>query len=383
MDQSVAVRSIRNMYERIAPVLVFVALSLLATCTWAQTPNLQAAGADPTASRTLRVGTGQIPPFVLRQGGELTGFSVDLWSALARRLNANFQLVEMGLHSEKEQLQAVQHGDADAAISAIAMTAEREELVDFSLAYFDSGLQIIVRDQNDNPFLTTIGSLFSPAIGQLVGAGIIIVFLLGNLLWLVERRSNPHFQRGYLPGIIDGLWGVTLIIATGEHGDRDTPSPIKRLTVAFMWLFGVVLIAQFTATVTSSLTVQQIQASIQGPGDLPGKKIGTVPGSIAAEYLRQAGLRFIDVMNADDGYDMLVQGRVQAIVYDAPTLQYWAAKRGKGVFQVVGPIFRPEKYGIAVAPGSPLRKQINEALLKMYADGSYEDIYAKWFSQGK
>jgi polar amino acid transport system substrate-binding protein len=109
------------------------------TCTWAQTPNLQAAGADPTASQTLRVGTGQIPPFVLRQGGELTGFSVDLWSALARRLNANFQLVEMGLHSEKEQLQAVQHGDADAAISAIAMTAEREELVDFSLAYFDSG----------------------------------------------------------------------------------------------------------------------------------------------------------------------------------------------------------------------------------------------------
>jgi polar amino acid transport system substrate-binding protein len=43
----------------------------------------------------------------------------------------------------------------------------------------------------------------------------------------------------------------------------------------------------------------------------------------------------------------------------------------------------PEKYGIAVASGSPLRKHINEALLKMYAGGSYDDIYAKWFSQGK
>jgi polar amino acid transport system substrate-binding protein len=62
------------------------------------------------------------------------------------------------------------------------------------------------------------------------------VFLLVNLLWFVERRSNPHFQRGYLSGIIDGLWGVTLIVATGEHGDRDTPSPIERLTIAFMWL---------------------------------------------------------------------------------------------------------------------------------------------------
>ena len=53
------------------------------------------------------------------------------------------------------------------------------------------------------------------------------------------------------------------------------------------------------------------------------------------------------------------------------------------MLQVVGPIFRPEKYGIAVSAGSPLRKQINEALLAMYANGSYEDIYRKWFSQGK
>jgi hypothetical protein len=38
---------------------------------------------------------------------------------------------------------------------------------------------------------------------------------------------------------------------------------------------------------------------------------------------------------------------------------------------------------MASRSGSPLRKQINEALLKMYVDGSYEDFYTKWFSQGK
>jgi ABC-type amino acid transport substrate-binding protein len=50
---------------------------------------------------------------------------------------------------------------------------------------------------------------------------------------------------------------------------------------------------------------------------------------------------------------------------------------------VVGPLFRPEKYGIALPQGSPLRKPINEALLSMYADGTYERIYANWFLQGK
>jgi polar amino acid transport system substrate-binding protein len=342
-----------------------------------------AANPGTTDARTLRVATGQIPPFVLKQGDQLTGFSLDLWTALARRLNMDFQLVEMGLHSEREQLQSVQRGEADVALSAIAMTAEREALVDFTVPYFDSGLQIMVRNQHKNPFLTAIEALFSRAIGQLLGAGVVITILLANVLWFVERGANPYFQKGYLPGILEGLWGVMLIIATGEHGDREKSSLIKRLTVTLMWLFGVVLIAQFTATVTSSLTVQQLQSSIQGPGDLPGKLIATVPGSTAAEYLRTQDLPYVNVANADIGYTMLVQEQVQAIVYDAPTLQYWAAKRGKGVLQVVGAIFRPEKYGIAVAPGSPLRKKINEALLAMYADGSYEDIYGKWFSQGK
>ena len=57
----------------------------------------------------------------------------------------------------------------------------------------------------------------------------------------------------------EGIWGVMLIIATGEHGDRDTPRVLKRLIVGIMWLFGVVLIAQFTATVTATLTVERIR----------------------------------------------------------------------------------------------------------------------------
>jgi ABC-type amino acid transport substrate-binding protein len=68
------------------------------------------------------------------------------------------------------------------------------------------------------------------------------------------------------------------------------------------------------------------------------------------------------------------------MVFDAPTLQYLAAKRGNGVLRVVGPIFAPQKYGIAVADGSPLRKQINKALLEMVEDGRYRALYNKWFS---
>ena len=69
------------------------------------------------------------------------------------------------------------------------------------------------------------------------------------------------------------------------------------------------------------------------------------------------------------------------MVFDAPTLQYLAAKRGNGVLRVVGPIFAAQKYGIAVPDGSPLRKRINKALLEMYEDGRYRALYNKWFSR--
>jgi ABC-type amino acid transport substrate-binding protein len=62
---------------------------------------------------------------------------------------------------------------------------------------------------------------------------------------------------------------------------------------------------------------------------------------------------------------------------------YMAAKSGDRALQVVGPILRPYKIAMAVKNGSPLRKRINEALLAIYEDGTYEDIYSKWFSLGK
>ena len=229
--------------------------------------------------------------------------------------------------------------------------------------------------------LDLLGSIPWPTLGVLFGLAAVLMFAMANVLWLVERRSSRHFQKGYLKSVGEGLWGAALIIATGEHGDREAPVLAKRLSVFFMWLLGVVLVAQLTATVTSSQTVARLHSTIRGPADLPGKTIASVRGTVAADYLTEQGLPYVDVASGDEGYALVLQGEVQAMVFDAPTLQYWAARRGNGNLHVVGPIFAPEKYGIAVADGSPLRKRINGALLEMLEDGRYRALYNKWFAQ--
>jgi len=354
-----------------------VAIGLLLTL-YLTVPLARAETTALAASGPLHVVTTPIAPFVLPNTDPLAGFSVDVWNEVARRMHIDFTWQVVAL---ADQLPAVERGKADVAI-AIVMTPEDEKRVDFSTPYFDSGLQIMVRTQREGRFLDAFHSIPWAAIGELFGVAILIMLLLANVLWLVERRSNPTFRKKYLTAIGEGLWGSMLIVATGEHGDRDAPGVIKRIAVVAMWLLGVVLIAQLTATVTSSQTVARLQSEIRGPGDLPGKTIATVPGTIAADYLALHRLPFANAVNLDEAIRMLTQGEVQAVVLSAAVLQYLVAKRADRMLQVVGPIFRPYKIAMAVREGSPLRKRINQALLAIYADGTYEDIYAKWFAHG-
>lgn len=71
---------------------------------------------------------------------------------------------------------------------------------------------------------------------------------------------------------------------------------------------------------------------------------------------------------------------MDAIVYDAPVLQYFVANEGKGQYQVVGSVFQELYYGIALQQDSPYRQAINVALLKLYESGRYSEIYQEWFS---
>jgi len=356
--------------KAICIIFVVAVTCLGANCAVAQ---------DAAEGKVLRVAVKPIAPFVFKHETELSGFSIDLWNALAQSLKVETTWVEVT--TVDDQLQAVKSGKADAAIAAITITRERDNIVDFTQPYFDSGLQIMVHSQGGNHFLEVFDSIPWPTLGVLLGAFVAIMFVMANILWIVERQTSEHFRNDYLKGIGEGLWGVALIVATGEHGDRQAAKVVKRLIVFFMWLVGVVLIAQLTATISSTQTVDRLNSKIRGPADLAGKTIATVGGTVAAKYLTEQGLQYVNVASAEEGCDLVSNGDVQAMVFDAPTLQYLAAKRGNGVLLVVGPIFEAQKYGIAVPDGSPLRKRINKALLEMYEDGRYRALYNKWFSR--
>ena len=69
------------------------------------------------------------------------------------------------------------------------------------------------------------------------------------------------------------------------------------------------------------------------------------------------------------------------MVTQAPLLLYYAAHEGKGRVRVVGPQFESRPLAIMVQLDSPLRKKIDRALVALRENGTYQQIYDKWFGE--
>lgn len=361
-------------------------VALLTSPVFAQVRDGRAAGASavkpgqgaPAASATLRVAVRLIPPFVMKEDGQMRGFSIDLWRNIGDALGKKTQFIEEP--NVSSQLQAVRSRQADVGIAAISITAEREKKLDFSQPMFDAGLQIMVRPTGSSS--SSIWQvLSSPSLKPLLAILPFLILIPAHVMWLVERKRTAGLIEDprYVPGIGKAIWWAAGTV--GAQADEMPKSPLGRFFAVLMMFAGVVFVAFFTAALTSALTVQQLQGDIKGPDDLPGKSVATISGSTAAEYLRKNHVHVTEVAAIEQAYQALEKGQVQAVVFDSPVLLYYAANDGNGKVQVVGPIFRKEDYGIAVADSSPLRKRINMALLSLRESGEYQSLYDKWFGQ--
>ena len=340
----------------------------LSDSSWAQTKEA-----------TLQVATRQVRPFVFEENGQLTGFSVELWQEIARQMNVKWEFVSKP--TVKELLASINAHQAALGISAISITAERELQWDFSQPMFEAGLQILVPAQASQGSIlgAIVAGVFSSAVLPTLGVVLLIILVFAHLVWFFERR-NPNgmlVDQRYFPGIFESCWWAASTLAT--QADQMPRAALARI-LAVIWMFtSVVFIAYFTAAVTSSLTVQQLRGEINGPDDLPGKRVASVQGSTSAEYLRQRSVEPLEFAKVEEALEALQQGQADAVVYDAPVLLYYASHEGKGKFQTVGAIFRKENYGIAFPFDSVYRKPVNEALLKLRENGTYDQLYRKWF----
>lgn len=82
------------------------------------------------------------PPFETETNGEVTGFDIDMIKAIAKAEDMTVTLKTLPFNGIIPSLQA---GSIDAAVAGITIKTSRMKNVDFSDAYYKSGLSILVK----------------------------------------------------------------------------------------------------------------------------------------------------------------------------------------------------------------------------------------------
>ena len=336
--------------------------------------------AAQAAERAVAVATYDVEPFVITEGNVKYGFTIDLLDEIAKRTGWRYTYVDSG--NVPGLLSAVAEGRADFGASNISITAERERNFDFSQPIIAAGLQMIVpassTERVEPGLVDFLKVLFSKTMLVWLLAALALTVLPAHIIWLLERGNKESMvDRSYFPGIFQAFgWGLGMLAAAPF--DPPLRWPIRVVTV--IWTFvSIIFVAYYTAILTTNFTVSTISSLISTPSDLIGKKVCTVADTTSAAYLNKLGAPFTGVAQIQDCYGGLEKGDFQAVVYDAPVLQYYLAHGGAGVAAIAGPVFKDEDYGLVFPAGSQLREEADSALLSMQEDGQYELLKKKWF----
>ena len=337
-------------------------------------PAFQAADGAP--GTPLKVGIKPLDPFVGRAGDQYRGFSIDLWNEIARR--NSWASTYVWYDSLPPLLADVQTSTVDAAISGITITKEREQELDFSYPMFSAGLEVLTTTRGSSPSWTSeLGSFLVAGVGRYLLALLAALVVAGHVVWLVNRRRT---HLGYLAGVGLGIYKAAGLGLVGDYGVADPQRPLARAASVLWTIAGISFVSLFTAALTSQLTVRSIEGKITGVHDLSHAKVVTVSGSSAADYLTAHGIDFTAVPVVDDAYRQLDSGKSDAVVFDAPVLQNHIKSDPHTDQFLVGGIFARENYGIALPAGSTLRKKINTTLLDIISDGTYDELYSRYFA---
>lgn len=199
--------------------------------------------------------------------------------------------------------------------------------------------------------------------GQIQGFDIDIINAIGK-----SAGFQPKFENLRFDGMIAALQAGTVDAAVA--GMTITADRAKVVDFSKPYIKAGLAIA-----------VQENNKDITKFDNLKNKKIAVQIGTTGANEAKKAtGAKITTFDTPDLALQELANGNVDAVINDAPVTLY-ALKTGslKGI-KVVGDLITEEYYGIPTPKASPNLDSINKGLDTIFKDGTYAQIYKKWFN---
>ncbi|BAZ33211.1 extracellular solute-binding protein [Cylindrospermum sp. NIES-4074] len=130
-----------------------------------------------------------------------------------------------------------------------------------------------------------------------------------------------------------------------------------------------------------AITVRQDNQDIQDLNSLQGKKIAVQIGSTGADFAKTIPNVKITTFNSgSEFFQDLINGNVDAVISDAFATLYAIKNGNLQGLKVIENLLTQEYYGIATPHDSPHLEAINQGIAALLSNGTYKQIYQKWFN---
>ncbi len=331
----------------------------------------------PLQANQLKVGISGSAPFVIKNGDQLSGISLNIWRRVAEDNNLSYELVEQP--SPKAGIKAVDDGEIDVLVGPISITSRRLAMpgIDFTQPYYlgKSGVLLPMRPPS---ILSRIQVFFGWAVISSVLVLTSVLLVVGSLIWLAERnRNSEQFPRNWLPGISSGMWFALVTLTTVGYGDK---APITRtgrgITGAWM-VISLIAVSSLTASLASAFTLflsGAIETAISAPEQLNGRRVAVVEGTSGIELAQRGDMRIVSANNLRNAVQLLVNQHADALIFDRPAIRYHLKNNPDLALSLAPFTLSEETYGFVIKPDSPLRTPMDVSILKLQRQGKVAAI---------
>ena len=334
---------------------------------------------------TLVVGIYHNPPFVIKtEDNGIEGLSIELWENIAQSADLTYRYE---LYSDFIGiLKRLEYQDIDLTINPMDVNDFRVNRFDMTQPFFISSIGVAIPSLNRSPFATFISNFFSLAFLKLIFLLILVIFVFGFFLWLVERKHNKFQFRPGLLGLFDGIWWSTVTMTTVGYGDK-APKTNTGKAIAIIWMFtAVIIISSFTASIASTLTITGLQTNIKNAEDIRlAEKISVVGATNSESYLVQEEIPISKTYASPIvALRALAKKENDVLIYDRTILQYYINRFSLDEKVKLLPFTLQETYQSFMLPKNHWAFDlINVGLMKEIQKERWGDLQRKYNVKGK
>nr|APC94261.1 ionotropic receptor 7 [Pyrrhalta maculicollis] len=342
------------------------------------------------------------------------GYAIDLIAKLAEMEGFNYTFIvredkSNGAYENKTKQWTGMIGDllnnvSDFAICDFTITSDREEVVDFTDPFMSLGISILFRKpETAPPSFFSFADPFGLDTWMCLG---VAFFVVSVAFYFMGRFSSDEWTNPYPcieePEFLVNQFSLNnaLWFATGAllaQGSEIAPIAIStRMASGIWWYFCLIMSASYTANLAAFLATENpiklftdLQSLYDNQVDI---RYGAKHGGATLRYFTSAeegtllwkvGQRMLahpedSPKENDVGVAMAETGKY-AFFMESSSIDYTIQRHC--TLQQYGDNLDQKGYGIAMRKGSPYRKRLSLAILKLQQNHFLDDLKTKWWEE--